>query len=90
MELLSVTLNKSNSCYNHWVVILLVSLVDKSLTMIVYKVYNLPALHPALQKIFHYSIEGEYLALSADGDYATIPIECDMLTCVYTAKHVSI
>ena len=37
---------------------------------------------------FHYSVEGEYLALTSDGDYATIPVEYDMLACVFTREHM--
>ena len=48
------------------------SRADKSL-IIVYKVYNLPILHPILQKKkFCYSVEGENLALSSDGDYTSL------------------
>ena len=47
-----------------------------------YKGYNLPILHPVLQKVFQYSLEGEYLALSYDGDYAMIALEHDILTYV--------
>ena len=50
-----------------------VPLVDKSLIMNVYKVYNLPILHPTLQKTFCYSVAGQYVALSSDSDYVTIP-----------------
>ena len=53
-----------------------------------YQVVNLPILHSALQNIFHYSVKCEYLALSSDGDYATIPSECDMLTCIFTRGHI--
>ena len=57
-----------------------VPLVGKSLIMNVKKVYNLPILHLALWKTFHYSLGTEYLELSSDGDYATIPSEHGMPT----------
>ena len=64
--------------------ILQVPLVDKSLIMNVYKGYNLLIFHPVLQKTCHYSLEGEYLALSSDGDYATLLLEHDILIFVFT------
>ena len=67
-----------------------VLLVDKSLIMNVYKAYNLLILHLALENTFYYPVEGEYLALSSDDDYASIPSEHDMLTCVFTRGHMSI
>ena len=44
-------------------VILTVPLVDKSLQMDLYKVHNLPALHPKLNIQFTYQLEGKYLAI---------------------------
>ena len=58
--------------------ILQIQLVDKSLIMNVYKAYNLSILHIVPQKAFYYSLEGEYLALSSDSHYVTIPSECDI------------
>ena len=69
------------------VVILQVPLVDKSPLMNVYMVYNLCILHPALQRTFHYSLEGEILAFSSNGDYDTIPLECHILKCVFTGGY---
>ena len=56
--------------------------------MSVYRVYSLLILHLALQKTFHYSVEGEYLALSYDGDYATLLSQHIMLTFVFTRGHM--
>ena len=72
------------------VVILQFPLLDKSHTMNVYKVYNLPAFHPALWKTFHYSMEVEHLVLSSKPDYATIPLEHSMLMCVFSRRQVLI
>ena len=58
--------------------ILQVPLVDKSLIMNVYIVYNLPIFHPGLQKTFHY-----LWRLSSNGGYATISGSV-MLTFVFT------
>ena len=48
--------------------------------MNIHKAYNLPMLHPMLQKVFQYS---------SDCDYATIPPEHDVLIYVVTKGHVS-
>ena len=42
-------------------IILTIPLTDQSLEMNLYKVYNLPALHPELKVEFTYELEGEYL-----------------------------
>ena len=48
-------------------VILTVPLVDKSLQMDLYKVHNLPALHPKLNIQFTYQLEGKYLVVGKHG-----------------------
>ena len=58
---------------NFLLVILTIPLIDQSLEMDLYKVYNLPAPHPELKIQFKYELEGEYLAISKDGLYAAIP-----------------
>ena len=45
-------------------IILTIPLTDQSLEMNLYKVYNLPALHPKLKVEFTYELEGEYLAIT--------------------------
>ena len=56
-------------------IILRVPLVDKSLQMDLYKVLNLPALHPKLNIQFTYQLEGKYLAIGKHGLYAALPSE---------------
>ena len=58
---------------DHLVIILQVPLFNKSLIMNVYKACSLPILHFVMQNTFHYSLEGEYMALSSDGYSATLP-----------------
>ena len=41
-----------------------------------------------LQKAFQNSLEGEYLAISSDSDYSTIPLEHNVLICDLTKDHV--
>ena len=45
-------------------IILTIPLKDQSLEMNLYKVYNLPALHPELKVEFTYELEGEYLDIT--------------------------
>ena len=68
--------------YDYLIIIRQVPLVDKPLIMNVYKVYNLPVLHLVLYKTFWYSVEGEYLVLSSDSEYASM--------CIYQGTQVSI
>ena len=51
---------------NFLLVILTIPLADQSLVMNLYKVHNLPALHPDLNVQFQYQLEGEYLAITRD------------------------
>ena len=56
---------------DYLMLILTVSLIDQSLQMNLYKVYNLPMLHPTLNVHAQYEIEGTYLA-HTDGRYVHI------------------
>ena len=55
------------------IVILSITLVDKSLQIDLYKVYNLPPLHPDPKVLFTCVLEGEYLAISTSHTYAAMP-----------------
>ena len=54
-------------------IILTIPLTDQSLEMDLYKIYNLPALHPKLKVEFTYQLEGEYLAITKNKLYAALP-----------------
>ena len=54
-------------------IILTTPLTDQSLEMDLYKIYNLPALHPELKVEFSYELEGEYLAITKNKLYAALP-----------------
>ena len=56
--------------------------------MSVYDIYSLPILQYVLKKTFQYSIEGEFLTLSSNGDYFITPSEYDVLICVLIKGHV--
>ena len=69
-------------------VILTIPLIDQSLEVDLYKVYNLPALHWELRIQFKYELEGEYLAISKDGLYVAIPMVWDVRICLTTECYI--
>ena len=72
---------------NFLAIILTLPIIDTSLQMSVYKVHNLPTLHPELKIQFTYQLEGEYLAISKDGIYAAIPAKADITICQATNRY---
>ena len=72
------------------IIILLIPLVDKSLQIDLYKVYNLPVLHPELKVQFSYILEGEYLAISTSHTYAAIPTSYEICICLETKGHLCV
>ena len=68
-------------------VILTIPLIDSSLDVNLYKVYNLPMLHPQLQIQVEYQLEGAYFATHMHGMYATIPKETDIKLCMLSQGH---
>ena len=68
--------------------ILTIPLVDQSLNMNLYKVYNLPMLHPNLHVHVQYEIENTYLATVMDGMFITLPTEIDVKLCLMTNGHL--
>ena len=56
---------------DYLMLILTVPLIDQSLHMNLYKVYNLPMLHPTLHVHAQYEIENSYLATVMDGMFIT-------------------
>ena len=70
--------------------ILTVPLVDQSLHMNLYKVYNLPMLHPVLQVHVQYEIENTYLATVMGGMFITLPTALDVRLCLMTNGHLCI
>ena len=58
---------------DYLMLILTVPLIDQSLHMNLYKVYNLPMLHLILHVHAQYEIENSYLATVMDGMFITLP-----------------
>ena len=57
---------------DYLMLILTVPLIDQSLHMNLYKVHNLPMLHPTLHVHAQYEVEGSYLATVMEGMFINI------------------
>ena len=68
--------------------ILTVPLVDQSLQMNLYKIYNLPMLHPVLHVHAQYELESSYIATVMDGMFVTLPTALDVRLCLMTNGHL--
>ena len=73
---------------NFLLIILTIPLTDQSLEMNLYKVYNLPALHPKLKVEFTYELEGEYLAITKNKLYAALPTPREIRICKGTGGYL--
>ena len=69
---------------DYLMIILTVPLIDQSLHMNLYKVYNLPMLHPTLHVHVQYEIENLYLATIMDVMFITLPTALDVKLCLMT------
>ena len=67
---------------NVMAMLLTIPLIDKSLKMNVYKVHNLPALHPKLKIAAEYIVEGDYLAIDEHGLYVALPDPREIQICL--------
>ena len=68
--------------------ILTVPLVYQSLQMNLYKIYNLPMLHPILHVHVQYELESSYIATVMDGMFITLPTALDVRLCLMTNRHL--
>ena len=73
---------------DYLMLILTVPLIDQSLHMNLYKVYNLPMLHPTLHMHAQYEIENSYLATIMDGMFITLPTALDVKLCLMMNGHL--
>ena len=73
---------------DYLMVILTILLIDLSLDVNLYKVHNLPMLHPQLHIQVVYELEGAYFATHMHGMYATIPKETDIKLCLMSQGHL--
>lgn len=70
------------------VLMLKIPLVDKKVNVTLYRVHNLPALHPRLGIGYHFVLEGEYYMITQDGKYEAVPRMENALACVQSKGHV--
>ena len=73
---------------DYLMLILTVPLVDQSLHLNLYKVYNLPMLHPTLNVHAQYELEGTYLATMMDGMFISLPTALDIRSCLVMNGHL--
>ena len=69
-------------------ILLTIPLTDQSLEMDLYKIYNLPTLHPKIKIEFTYQIEGEYLAISKSRLYVATPTAREIRICEATEGYL--
>ena len=73
---------------DYLMLILTVPLIDQSLHMNLYKVHNLPMLHPTLHVHAQYEVEGSYLATVMEGMFIMLPTALDVRLCLMTNRHL--
>ena len=73
---------------DYLMLILTVPLVDQSLQMNLYKVHNLPMLHPTLNVHAQYELEGSYLATMMESMFISLPTALDIKLCLVTNGHL--
>ena len=69
-------------------VILTIPLVDESLQMNLFKIHNLPLLHPKLQIKVTHDLEGEYFATLMQGMYMALPDANNIKLCMVSQGHL--
>ena len=74
--------------YDFLLIILAIPLTDQSLEMDLYKIYNLPALHPKLKVGFTCQLEEEYLAITKNKLYAVLPTAGEIRICKSTEGYL--
>ena len=74
---------KSQSCIDTLYVILLIPIVDKSLQFHLFRIHNIPLVHPVHKKSFRYSIQGEYLTIRSDAQYTSFPLSTNIMAFKY-------
>ena len=73
---------------DYLMLILTVPLVDQSFQMNLYKVHNLPMLHPTLNVHVQYELEGTYFATMMESMFISLPTALDVKLCLVTNGHL--
>lgn len=68
-------------------IVLQIPLVDASMMLRIFRVHNLPALHPQLQVHFQYDLETSFIGITKNQEYATLLTEMDVVTCLLSRGH---
>ena len=74
--------------HDYLMLILTIPLVDQSLQVNLYKVHNLPMLHPTLNVHAQYKLEGTYLTTLMEGTFVSLPTVLDVKLCLVTNGHL--
>ena len=64
------------------VVLLTILLTNQSLEMNIFRIHNLPLVHPEYHVSAKYKIEGDYIAVGKKGMYVTLPEEDSLQICL--------
>ena len=62
-------------------VVLHIPLVDKSPQFYLFRIHNMPLVHPIIKKSFKYIIQEEYLTTRLDEQYNFFLLSTDIMTC---------
>ena len=73
---------------DYLMLILVIPLIDQSLHMNLYKVHNLPMLHPTLNVHVQYELEGSYLGTMMEGMFISLPTALDVKLCLIMNGHL--
>ena len=73
---------------DYLMLILTVPLVDQLLQRNLYKVHNLPMLHPTLNVHAQYELEGTYLVTMMEGMFISLPTVLDVKLCLIMNGHL--
>ena len=69
---------------NYLMLVLTVPLIDTSLQMNLYKIHNLPTVHPQLHIQASYELEGYYFATLKHKMYVALPDKENVRLCIVT------
>ena len=82
IKLMPIVLN------DYLMLIMTVPLIEQSRHMNLYKVHNLPMLHPTLHVHAQYEVEGSYLATVMEGMFIILPTTLDARLCLMMNGHL--
>ena len=73
---------------DYLMLILTIPLVDSSLQMNLYKVHNLPMVHPEIKVQANYKLEGKYFATLMHEMYVALPNDENVRLCIVSKGHL--